>query len=447
MTFVCVGQLTEVLPMPSNTAVTLESLAVFLIVNAYFLFDKTLKLFGLTHVHLLYASISAFGVGWICYFVGRDSVYETISVYSAAFLDSPMYAKAIVLSMLAFLVYILGVIIGKALIKPAQKNREINELEDRYLSKILANIGIAFIGMMFVAFAALMVMGRISLTMSYEQFRAAMEGSTLYAYLLLFYEAGICFVVACGNTTQVKIGVTLFSIVAIAFFLTGNKGEVLYGLLACIGILRYKGAKIKVKYVVALCILAFFVIPFVTATRKMGVIGSLSCLDLNFTGFFVELGTQVRCTVYVLEQMFNGSRELIWGFSYFNPIVNIVNRLIPFVDLSMAVPASFDFKTAFASMGFNQIAEGYANFGAIGSCLYFFITGLFLSKNEGKKLSNAALGYFGAICAILINVSRNKFAFFFGQVLIISVVYFAARKIAPYRLARVARSVQANGKD
>ena len=429
MTIVCIGQLSGILSMPSNIGVTIESTIVFLIINLYFAVDKKLQIFGFTHAHLLYASISAFCVGWVCYFVSRDSVYKTLSSYSSRFLDSPMYAKAIILSMLAFLIYIFGAEVGRTLSMNKNADSEMAEVRNRAESRVLANIGIIFIGLSFVAFAIFILLGRVSLSMNYTQFRNAMESFSLYKYMLFLYEVGICFVVACGNTEQLRFGVILYIAVATVFFLTGNKGEVLYGLLACIAILRYKGVKIKLKYVLWLAVLVFLIIPFVTAARSEGVLESLSSIGINFTGFFVELGTQVRCTVYVLEQVFSGSRQLIWGYSYYNPIVNIFNRIIPFVDISIQAPASFDFKTAFLSMGFNQIAEGYANFGAIGSCLYFFITGAFLSKNEGKIMSDAELGYIGAVCAILINVSRNKFAFFWGQVLIVSLLYMIVSKI------------------
>lgn len=435
MIMICIGQLSGVFPMPSNIAVTVESIIVFFTINIYFVIDKKLKIFGFTHAHMLYASISAFGIGWVCYFVGRDSVYKTISSYSARFLDSQMYAKAIVLSMLSFLIYILGAGVGKNLSKNKDFSKETDDLRDQTASIILANVGIAFIGLSFVVFAVFIMFGRISLSMSYEQFRNAMESFSLYTYMLFLYEVGICFVVACGNRLQLRLGIILYAAVAVVFFLTGNKGEVLYGLLACIGILRYKGVKIRIKYIIWLAVIAFLIIPFITTARREGVLESISSIGINFTGFFVELGTQVRCTVYILEQMFSGSRELLWGYSYYNPIVNILNRLTPFIDISIQAPSSFDFKTAFSSMGFNQIAEGYANFGVLGSCLYFFVTGIFLSKNEKKKMSNSELGYFGAICAILINVSRNKFAFFWGQVVIVSLIYYIVSKLIVQRIS------------
>lgn len=424
MAFVCIGQLYDFFPMPSNLMITIESLVVFAIVNIYFAVDEKLKIFGFAHAHFLYASISAFGIGWVAFLIGRDSVYQTISAYSAGFLDNPAYGKAVVLSMLAFLTYLLSVAIGNSAHKEWVHEKEAGRLRDVAASRILADLGIAFIGFSFVVFSLFLISGRISLSMSYSEYMASIEGFSIYAYMLLAYEVGICFVVACGDATQKKIGITLFAAVAVIFFLTGNKGEVLYGLLACIGIYRYKGMKIKLKHIILLAILVFVVIPFITATRREGVLGGLSSIGASSTGFFVELGTQIRCTVYVLAQMSNGSRELIWGYSYYSPIMNILNRMIPFADLKIKPPASFDFTTTFASMGFNQIAEGYANFGVAGSCLYFFITGLFLSKNESKQMGNAPLGYLGAICAILINVSRNRFAFFFGHVFIVSVIYF-----------------------
>ena len=93
--------------------------------------------------------------------------------------------------------------------------------------------------------------------------------------------------------------------------------------------------------------------------------------------------------------------------------------------MRMDKPASFDFGESFLGMGFNQIAEGYANFGIFGAIIYFFTIGFFLGKNESMRLSLVRLGFIGCICSELINVSRNKFAFFWGHVLIIYILYFA----------------------
>ena len=422
-----------VITMPSNYAITLISLFVFFFVNIYprDMEHNNVVFGGMTHVHLLYASISAFGLAWVYYLISPEVAAKSINqnVISIIF-NSQQYGRALCLSMMAFLCYSLAVQIGS-------RRRGIKETDSRP-SKLLINeegaanligwIGVVFISLMFLYVGGLMLTGGLRLSMSYTSFMELVSGSSIYQNLLFIYSAGICYVIACGNKAQLKIGVTLFGLVAIVLFMTGNRGEVLYAALACLGVLRRKGYKFNVKIVLGICVLVFIVIPFIARTRLEGVAAGFSSIGLDFTGTIVGMGGQLRCTTRVMDQFASGARQLIYGYSYYDPIINIFDHLVPF-SIRLKDPASYDFITAFRSWGFNQIAEGYANFGAIGSCAYFFITGLFLSRKESKEMSAVQLAYYGSICATLINVSRNRFAFFWGHVLILTAVYIVVRYI------------------
>lgn len=415
----------------SNVSITLLSIIVFVFTNYYFVISKRIVFLGLPHVFFIYASLSVLSCGWVYFLVGEDVVTNTISSYSARFFDSPFYSKAVNLSMLVFLIYVLGCQIG-VLVRTKHPIRtqdvHLRTKIQTSLEKTYANIGIIFVGSTGIMFAIMMLTGNLSVSMTYSQYREVVDSSTLYAYVLLFYQIGICFIIACGNQKQLTIGIGIYLFPALIFFLTGNKGEVLYACLACIGIARVKGYKINLKWIIGGIALMFCVIPLITETRKYGVLSSdtWSSISLNISGFFVEIGTQVRCTVYMLEQFASGSRELIWGYSYYSPILNIIDRVIPF-NIRISEPASFDFKTSFATMGFNQIAEGYANFGIMGALFFFFLVGYFLSIKEKGITTNERLAFYGSICAILINVSRNKFAFFWGHVLILVIIFYGTR--------------------
>lgn len=406
----------------STKTITIVSLFVFCLCSLYFLLSKELKLFGIAYVHFVYAAIGAFGFAWI-YHLYDTSFIDDMSNWTLRFLYSPQFDRALILSMLTFMIYPLGCELGVRY----KKKREQKDTEDSNV--IFGRMGICLLGVSALFFITILANGTIHMSMSYDAFRAIMEENELYKILILLYAIGICTTVACGTNVQKKVGWLLFTFTAVVFFMTGNKGEVLYALLCAIGVRRYKGLKINFKLISGLFILAFIVIPLISASRNNGGVASgLNNIALNFTGIFTEIGIQLRCTVYILEDFATNSRDFIMGFSYYNPIVNIFNHIIP--GISLTPPVDFNFKEEFASQGFNQIAEGYANLGLLGSMLYFFITSFYLSSKESTKLTPMQLGITASICAELINVSRNKFAFFWGHVLIIYLIYYLTNMIA-----------------
>jgi oligosaccharide repeat unit polymerase len=432
LTLYCVLVLNSLIPMPSDYVVTLITLFVFALINIYpkSIEQDNVALFGLTHVHIIYASLGAFGLAWVYYFFGRDEAlkYNSIGVINAIF-GSSNYGKALILSSLSFLCYELAVEIGRKNFR-IKRNRvtilskKVDNYQENSMERTLSILGLVFLSAFLIFILFMMVTGRLSLRMSYQAFMERVSSNDIYTTLIMLYSVGICYIIACGKGAIRTVGLVIYGLIAVVLLLTGNKGEVLYAVLACVGVVRRQGKKINARMVIGAVVLVFIIIPFITTTRSSGVMNSISGITANFTGFFNEVGGQLRCTTRVLDQFDSGSRQYIWGFSYYNPIINIIDRLVPFMNLRISAPDSFDFKQAFASWGFNQVAEGYANFGTVGSCAYFFITGLFLSSREHRSdLTNAEIAYYGSLCSVLINVSRNKFAFFWGQAVILTLIF------------------------
>jgi hypothetical protein len=337
---------------------------------------------------------------------------------------------------LAFLFYTLAVRTsgrGRIRIKLSSRSEnrlvtKLSETQEKTMSLILSWLGVAFVLAFLVMMLYMLLSGRMTLQMSYHAFMSSVSSSEYYSLFILLYSVGICYIIACANGPLRVFGLALYGVAAFLLLVTGNKGEVLYAVLACIGVTRRKGSKISLKLVLGIAALVFVLIPFITASRQGGVLLGLNNMSVSFIGFLTEVGAQLRCTTRLLDQFDSGTRSFIWGYSYYNPIINIIDRFVPFVNLRLTPPASFDFKVAFSSWGFNQIAEGYANFGAVGACLYFYLVGWFLSKREKiEDMSNSQLAYYGSICAEFINVSRNKFAFFWGHIFILTVIYLACK--------------------
>lgn len=425
----------EVLPVPSTFSVSWISIGICIMCLCVLKQNQKIATFGLTSVLLIYTIFTQFGLGTIYYILGPEYL-SNYGDYTLRFLFSNQYVQAVILGLIAIMTYTiassLGTIGEESIAKRLRNIQKGNiSLEEKYA------VWIGYVLLIIVLFYLLfqIATGKISFSMGYSSFREnIVDASSIYHYILIIYSIGIAYIIAAGNDREIKLGIFLYSCSAIIFFLTGNKGEVLYATLACIGASQYRGFKIKPSLILFIVFILFIFIPFVTEARENGVLGSLHKVGFSLTDAFTEIGMQLRLNVYILEQVAFGSREFIDGFSYFNPLVNIIDRLIPFVDLRLTPPADFNFNEIFPGYGFNQVAESYANFGLIGVLMFFFIMGFTISKIESRKMSLLTLAYFTSVVSIFINVTRNSFAFVPGQILILTILYvgvklFTKRKI------------------
>ena len=126
---------------------------------------------------------------------------------------------------------------------------------------------------------------------------------------------------------------------------------------------------------------------------------------------------QIRTSVYVLDDLQNGVYTFLYGKSYYQPIINMIT---PFLDHTTATD---HIRLMYKGYGFNQVIEGYLNFGILGVIGYFGIVGYLLAKWENIIVNKMRLAYIGTITCILINATRNYFAFVPGQIVIVSIIY------------------------
>lgn len=423
----CLLAITNLFPAPSPIVVSWLSVAISIVCLYIFKRNKRVATFGLTSVLLLYTILTQFGLGTIYYLLGPQFL-ANYTDYTLRFLFSDQYVPAVLLGIIAVMSYTLSMCLGSLKATPVSERLKNNSKgHSAAQTKLAVYTGYTFLTIVFLYFAFLLLSGKISLNMNYSSFRdGIIRNNGMFSYMLVLYATGISYVISTGNRKQIKIGLFIYSFSAIILLLTGNKGEVLYAILACVGVAQYRGLKIKPSLLIFLSTLLFIIIPFITSVRQKGVLNSLGEIGFSFTDSFVEMGFQLRVSVYVLEQFSQGIREFIYGFSYYNPIINIIDRFIPFIPLKLNAPISFDFKTssAFAGQGFSQVAESYANFGLFGTIFCFLIIGFVVSKIESKSLSPLQLAYFTSIVVILINVTRNSFAFVPGQILLMTVLFF-----------------------
>ena len=127
---------------------------------------------------------------------------------------------------------------------------------------------------------------------------------------------------------------------------------------------------------------------------------------------------QIRMSVYILEDLASKSVSYLYGASYYVPLIN----MFPFINLETATSA---IKETYQGYGFSQVIESYLNFGAFGIILFFGIVGYLLGSAESKVKTKSGLAYLASVTCILINATRNHFAFVPGQIFIVTLVYFA----------------------
>lgn len=423
--------LVDVFPMLSQLQISWMSISVCIICLFILKLNRKIATFGLTSVLLLYTMCTQFGLGTIYYILGSKYVVD-YSEYTLRFLYSHQYVQAVLIGLIAIMTYTIAAGLGtlneesirKRLVR--NKNNTPN-LETKYAVWIGYLLLTLVLGYMLFQVAT----GRVSLGMDYNSYREnIVDSSNIYHYILIIYSIGIAYVISAGNKKQIKYGIILYSCSAIIFFITGNKGEVLYAVLACIGASQYRGFKIKTSLVLLLGFILGIFIPFITAAREKGVLGGIDKIGFSFTDSFVEMGMQLRLNVYILEQFFSGSRDFLMGFSYLNPFINIIDNFIPFLSIRLNPPSDYDFQKIFPGYGFNQVAESYANGGLIGIIIFFFLMGFIISKLESREMSLLTLAYFTSIVAVLINVTRNSFAFVPGQIFLLTLLYIGVKLFA-----------------
>lgn len=380
-----------------------------------------LSMIGMTSVIMLYTILTQFGLVVIYYILG-GTYLQNYTSYTLRFLESEQLSEAILLGTLAIITYAIAAnveLTQKRIAMPFSRNT-VRNLSD---NKGIVNIGYMFLIIVFLFYCFYLAIGAFTVGGSYSEFRDnVISTSNIYAYILMLYSMGIVFVIAAGDKKQIKIGIILYCLSAFILLMTGNKGEVFYSVLACIGVAKYRGFKVDKKIILLMCAIVFVIIPFVTANRETGISNSINNVSLNFTDAFTEMGMQIRVSVYVLDEMVRGTRKLMLGYSYYAPVINIISKIVPFIGLRLVTPSDYNFLTKYAGMGFSQVAEAYCNFGIVGIIIFFFVIGKMMAKKEKSELNRYQLAFWGCITSILINATRNRFAFVLGQALIIYII-------------------------
>lgn len=372
---------------------------------------------------MLYTIVTQFGLVIPYLFFGRDTFPE-YSDWTLGFMQSDYLSKAIMLGVIAIVSMNMGVLI-------ARKKNVISEgissylKEDSVFGKRMYLSSLALLSIVLLFFAYNILSGGMGIASTYQVFRkSSAYNSSVYSYILIIFYVGTLYLASAGAIMSHKIGWFLWSILVLIFALNGNKGEFMYALLAVIGMKGVEGQKINRKIVLVIAITLFLIIPGITSLRSIGILGNIHNARINLFNAFGEMGMQIRMTVYTLSDLVNKRYGYLWGESYWHPIFNIITPImIKHTQATAAVRALYP------GNGYSQVAESYLNFNIPGVIIFYLIIGYLTGKYEAKVTSRGRLAYLGTIVCILINATRNYFAFVPGHILLVTFIYIIAKKL------------------
>ena len=405
---------------PNNMELVIIATLTTVILSVYNMLTIYKGRLSLSTVLLIYTILTQFGL-FIPFALIDKNVVSDYSPWTLAFLTSPYLGTALILGNIAVASFdisrILYIINKKGLID--EKIPALNSRQDNKIAKISSYL----LGICLLFFLFHILTGGTRLFDTYQNYmNSSAYNSSLYHYILILFYAGTLYLSVTGPILKQKQGWSLWLVIVMIFALNGNKGEFLYSLLAVFGLQGVLGHKINWKIIAAGCLLLFVIIPSITSLRSDGVAGNIHNLSGSVFGAFVEMGFQIRTSVYTLEYMANGVFDYLHGQSYWQPIVNI---LTPFMEHTIATAKV---RLEFPGFGFNQVAESYLNFGLPGVIGFFSMVGGLLCKYENKLKNPLNLAYLGTITCVLINASRNYFVFVPGQILIVTVLYYLIKR-------------------
>jgi len=376
---------------------------------------------------MLYTIATQFGLVIPYLFFGRDTFPE-YSDWTLGFMQSDYLSKAILLGVIAVISMNIGVLAAR--IKYLIKENASDYLkEDVVFGNRMYLASLILLSIVLLFFAYNILSGGMRIASTYETFRrSSAYNSSIYSYILIIFYVGTLYLASAGSIKSHKVGWALWGILVLIFALNGNKGEFMYALLAVIGMKGVEGQKINRKMVLLIALTLFLIIPGITSLRSIGILGNVHNARINLFDAFGEMGMQIRMTVYTLRDLANNRYGYLWGESYWRPIFNILTPV-----LIKHTQATATLRALYPGNGYSQVAESYLNFNIPGVILFYCIIGYLIGKFEAKINNRGKLAYLGTIVCILINATRNYYAFVPGQILIVTLIFLIANKLKAFK--------------
>ena len=404
-----------------HTIITLTLIALyFAFLNRYAL--KYRMVFVL--LILVYYFFTHFGMCMV-YWIIDKTIEQQFGGQGAFYLYDEFYLNNLSMALLGFMCTVLGAILA---IKRNQSPYRVIIGKLVAENRIISWIGMCFLLVTAIYFSYYMATGKISIGMDYSLYRSSGVLDGIYEWIIVFYMFGACFVYSTAERCKLKLGMALFFYTAAILLAFGNRGEVLYPLLACFGIYVSKKNKIPFKLIMLSLIIVFAIIPFVKLFRHMGDVSFEELFTaLDYWNGIAEMGVSFRMTTYIMNELSSGTRELLHGFSYINPLVNILDHFVPF-SIRLTPPDSFSFTNEFYAMkSMTSVAESYANFKAWGVAIHHIIMGYIITSLERNDYTKDHLALTASIASIFIYSIRARIQSVPIEILVCLFIYVAVK--------------------
>lgn len=403
-----------------------------LIIIKMILIDRPIR--GLTLSIFTYLVLTQFGTFFIVHFLQID--YLRIgSYYNGGWLFSNNYYKAILLGSIAMN----SLMLLSNRIFSHNKQMDFNYYPQTRKTFYLVGLLTLFISNLYLI--GNVMLRNITLSGTYRDFLSFSAGNNIYSFFIFIIPLGFLF---SFSVIKKKIEfifiILLYLPIATILLLTGNKGEILYTVIVAIGLHFFKENKVNIRLILLGLLILFILVPTITTLRNIGVANNISDLIFSFSNPLIETGFQLRLSVFIIDEFANGTRELIYGFSYYNPFINIINRILPFIP-RLYEPLYFNFYTKYDTMGFSSVAESYANFGLLGVIFFHAVLGYFLKHMESVSKSDFRLPLYAGFLVIFVNMIRNVFAFVPGQMLMTTLIWYSVILFGKLRFKNVYKPV------
>lgn len=272
--------------------------------------------------------------------------------------------------------------------------------------------------------------GNLPLFSTYQEYFSTLTNIPFYSTFLFVYAVGVVALVATSQKHNYKISLVFIFLPGILLLLTGNRGELLYPLMAGIGVLVARGMKLNFKILLPLLGIFFLVIPLIGEVRNMEDFNDIKDIDLSPIDPFLTIGYTLRPLIYTVDWVEKGEK-LVYGESFIVPVQRGIANNVPGITPIPYEGKQYNYRERLPTMGYSIIAESYHNFGKFSALIVTPFIILILLWGE-KNISPFRIVFSGSIAAILINNVRNAFSFVPGQIvmlIILLVIYHLIWKI------------------
>lgn len=248
---------------------------------------------------------------------------------------------------------------------------------------------------------------------SYLGYLRETRGSALpWAYLGISLGATLCALDARDRLG--RIGLAAFGVFAVPAFLLGLRGEVLFPLVAVVGVLGSQSRLWRDRNFWLACAIVLLGISFVSGARIEGLSAvSRSDVALSPVRAVAEMGFSVRPLSTSVSWHEHGAEPFLGGSTYGAPIERQAKTL-----LGLPVPdaqndhrlMNVEIGTRAGPIGGSVIAEAHHNAGTMGVAVVLSICGLISGLLFRNTRSAASVALSGLVAVLLLMHVRNSFA-------------------------------------